>query len=46
MSFFFDDEVLGLAVGVTGVVELEVGDSNDVADAVVESGLLETVPMY
>lgn len=43
MSFFFDDdEELGLAVGVTDVVELEVGDS-DVVDAVVESGLLENL---
>lgn len=40
MSFFFDDEELGLVVGVTDAVELEVGDS-DVVDAVEESGLLE-----
>ena len=46
MSFFFDDEELGLAVGVvTDVVELEVGDS-DVVDAVVESGLLENCTSF
>lgn len=46
MSFFFDDEELGLTVGVvTDVVELEVGDS-DVVDAVVESGLLENCTSF
>jgi len=46
LSFFFDDEELGLAVGVvTDVVELEVGDS-DVVDAVVESGLLENCTSF
>ena len=45
MSFFFDDEELGLSVGVTDVVELEVGDS-DVVDTVAESGLLENCTSF
>lgn len=45
MGFFFDDEELGLSVGVTDAVELEVGDS-EVVDAVVESGLLENCTSF
>lgn len=45
LSFFFDGGELGLAVGVTEVVELEVGDS-DVVDAVAESGLLENCTSF
>lgn len=45
LGFFFDDEELGLAVGVTDAVELEVGDS-DVVDPVEESGLLENCTSF
>jgi len=45
LRFFFDDEELGLAVGVTDLVELEVGDPDDV-DALVASGLLENCTSF